>query len=55
MTINEARKVAEICSEAGEECRYGLAAALSAEFPEFKWTFEFRRRDSITVALRGPA
>lgn len=54
MTLEEAKKVAAICSEADGRCQFcvsELRDLLSEAFPEFVWTFDLNHQLAITVAI----
>lgn len=55
MTLNEAKKIAAICSTADDGCPYCIEALrkqLASEFPEFLWSFEFAIGTEILVEPR---
>lgn len=48
MTLDEAQKVADVCSNADGGCRTcvsELVSYLTADFPEFQWSLEYRDGD----------
>jgi hypothetical protein len=58
MTLEEAKKVAAICSTADDGCPYcvkDLCNQLALAFPQFEWAFDYPEGDDIEVKEKSDA
>ena len=56
MTLDEAKKVAAICSEADGGCSHcvsELAGMLQEQFPEFVWEYAYEGDFEISVKVKS--